>query len=140
MKRINETLIRWYGSNRLPTAIILIGIVLRVAQYLSNRPLWIDECLLVINLQQMPLSDLLKPLIEKQIAPVGFLTIESFMLRFFGNNEWSLRLLPLLAGIASLPVFHHFAAACAGRRTVILALGLFALSDPLIYYSSEVKP
>jgi hypothetical protein len=124
---------------RLEWVIISIGIVLRLAQYASNRSLWFDESLLALNIINRSFSDLLLPLDYHQGAPVGFLMVEKLAVQAFGNSEYTLRLFPLLAGIASLYFFDRILKLCIERKAGLIALGLFALSSPHIYYSSEVK-
>lgn len=115
------------------------GAILRLWQYLLNRSLWLDEAYLTLNLTHRSFAGLLKPLDFDQGAPLGFLWLEKSVLRIFGSSEYALRLLPLLAGVASLFLFYKLAKAILPPAAVAVALGLFALSPSLIYYSSEVK-
>src|SRR6185503_5885584 len=55
------------------------------------------------------------------------------------NHELTLRLLPLLAGCASLPLFALLLRQGLGKTGTFTALALFAASAPLVYYASEVK-
>ncbi len=128
-----------YTSNRLPWVIIGLGVVLRLAQYLFNRSLWLDESLLTLNVIDRSFSELLQPLDYYQGAPVGFLILERLAVQAFGNSEYALRLCPLLFGIISLFLFYGLAKRCIKPEAVPIALVLFAISDPLIYYSSEAK-
>jgi len=50
-----------------------------------------------------------------------------------------LRFMPLLFGIGALFLFSQVARACLSRGAAPLAVLLFAINEPLIYYSSEVK-
>lgn len=129
-----------YSSNKLAGTIICFGVILRLAQYLYNRSLWVDEASLSLNIVNRSFSELLlKPLDPFQVAPLGFLTVEKIITFTFGNSEYALRLFPLLAGIISLFLFYKVAKRLIGLRAIPIALGLFAISGPLIYYSSEVK-
>jgi uncharacterized membrane protein len=65
--------------------------------------------------------------------------LEKFLSEVFGGSEYSPRLIPLLAGIASLLIFVRIARQILPSAAVPLAVGLFAVSDRAIYYSSEVK-
>ncbi len=120
-------------------AILCFGIILRLAQYAFNRSLWFDESLLALNIVNRSAADLLKPLDYNQGAPVGFLLIEKLSVGIFGVSDYSLRLFPLVCGVISLFLFYRVATHFIDPRAVPLALGLFAISDKLIYYSSEVK-
>jgi len=138
MKKIFPKISSIYSSNKLPWAIICFGIFLRLIQYLYNRSLWFDEASLALNIVNRSLPQLLlKPL--DLTAPLGFLTVEKIMIFVFGNNEYALRLFPLLAGVISLFLFYKVTKVFLGNKAILIALGLFAISDPLIYYSSEVK-
>ncbi len=126
-------------SRRLVWIIICFGIVLRFAQYQTNRSLWLDEAFLALNIVNRSFSELLQPLDYNQGAPIGFLIVEKLAIQTFGNNEYTLRLFPLLSGIISLFVFCSMAKHQISPNAVPIALGLFAISGTLIYYSSEVK-
>ena len=71
--------------------------------------------------------------------PVGFLVVERLAIRTLGNNEYALRLFPLLSGILSRFLFHKIARQLLKRRAALIALALLAILEPLIYYASEVK-
>jgi len=119
--------------------IIGLGILLRVIPYLHNRSLWLDETWLALNILQKPFSQLMGPLDWKQMAPIGFLFIEKTLVLTFGDSEYVLRFFPLLAGIFSLFLFYGVARRILTIRGCAIALGLFAISEPLIRYSSELK-
>jgi hypothetical protein len=120
-------------------AIIFWGTILRFTQYLSNRSLWYDESTLAQSIVNRSFSELLKPLDYNQGAPLGFLMLERSAVQAFGTTEYALRLFPLLCGVISLLLFYRIAKLTVAPRAVPIALGLFAVSGPLIYYSSEVK-
>jgi len=119
--------------------IICFGIVLRLRQYLFNRSLWLDEALLTLNIISRSFLELLQPLDYRQGAPIGFLFLEKLAVQLFGNSEYVLRLFPFLCGIISLFLFYKVATHYINIKAVLIALGLFAISGWLVYYSSEVK-
>jgi hypothetical protein len=115
-------------------------VILRVVEYFRNDSVWGDEAMLVLNIATRPFHALLKPLDLAQVAPVPFLWAERLMVLGFGVNEWSLRAVPLLAGIGLC-----LAVGWVGRRILdsdeaLVALVLVAFSQTLIRYSAEVKP
>jgi hypothetical protein len=79
----------------LPLILILIGIALRLAQYMANRSLWLDESCLALKILHRSLGQLLEPLdygqaaplaflmVEKQTAPLAFLIVEKLVVRPF---------------------------------------------------------
>lgn len=117
-----------------------VGAILRIARYLDNRSLWLDEAFLALNILDKSAAGLLSALDYTQAAPPGFLLLEKLVVELFGDSEYALRLVPLLAGLASLVLFVAVAHRLLPRRVRLLAVTLFAVNEPLIYYSSEVKP
>jgi hypothetical protein len=127
-------------SRALAWALISVGAALRLVQYAANRPLWLDEALISLNIVNKSFGDLFGVLNFNQGAPPGFLVVEKLAVELLGRNEYALRLFPLLCGLASLPLFHRLAeSVLKSRWAALVALASFALLDPLIYYSSEVK-
>lgn len=116
-----------------------VGILLRIVRYASDRSLWLDESYLALNLSTRSYSDLVGTLDFNQGAPVGFLVLEKAMVQAFGNGEHILRLLPFLVGCASVLLFVVVARDLLTRRAVPVALLLFAVLDPFVYYSAEAK-
>lgn len=119
--------------------LIILGLVLRLRQYLANRSLWLDEAMLALNILHKDVWGLLGKLDYEQGAPLGFLLLEKLAATLLGDGERALRLLPLLAGSASLVLFYFLAWQIFRSPGLLTALALFALSPTLIYYSSEVK-
>jgi hypothetical protein len=117
-----------------------IGVLLRAAQYLSNRSLWVDEAWLALNLLERSLGSLAKPLDFNQAAPIGFLYTEGIAKDLFGPSEYALRLFPLICGVVSVAAFAWVARRILSAGAALLAVLLFVVADGLIYYSSEVKP
>ena len=122
-----------------PCIIIFFGIALRLRQYLAWRSLWLDEAMLALNIVQRNFGGLLQTLDYNQGGPVGFLLLEKLSITLLGNNELTLRLIPLLTGCAALLLFALLLRQGLGKIGVYTALTMFAVSAPLIYYASEVK-
>lgn len=125
--------------NILISVLILLGSVFRIREYLANRSLHLDEANLALNLINRSFLELIKPLDPVQYAPLGFLWAERLTFVLFGDSEYSLRLFPLIISIISLPLFYKMAGYFLNKFAVLLALFLFAGSNALIYFSSEVK-
>ncbi len=119
--------------------LVIFGVVLRLRQYMANRSLWLDEAALAVSIASRSLKGLLQPLEYDQHAPIGFLLLEKLAVRLFGTSEYALRLVPLTAGICSVPLFYRLIKQCLQERAGLLAMCLFCASEPLIYYASEVK-
>jgi hypothetical protein len=126
-------------ENIIAGLILLAGFLLRLRQYLTGRSLWLDEAMLALNIVHRDYSDLFQPLDYDQGAPIGFMLVEKTFNLIFGRNEFSLRLFPLLIGLASLWLFYLLLKRSAYGAGFWVALTLFAFNSRLIYYSSEVK-
>ncbi|NJN65619.1 MAG: hypothetical protein HC884_02345 [Chloroflexaceae bacterium] len=123
----------------LAGGLLLVGVVLRTVLYLSNRSLWNDEYQLVRNILRRSPGGLLQPLDYDQGAPVGFLLVEKLAAWLFGDHAYAFRLVPFLAGLASLVLFFVIARSYLRPTAFPVAVGLFALNYPLIYYAAETK-
>jgi hypothetical protein len=119
--------------------ILTFGVAVRLVQYGSNRSLWADEAKLALNLIHRSYGELLQPLDHNQAAPPIFLLLEKLAISLFGQGEYALRLVPLLAGIASLFLFDVIAKRYLSPVARWGAIALFAAMPGLIYYTSELK-
>ncbi len=128
-----------YTAIRWEWVIIGLGVLLRLTRYLDNRSLWIDEAFITLNILNKSFADFLGPLDLGQAAPVGWLVLQKLVVQAFGDSEYSLRLLPFLSGVASLFLFYAVARHYIKPIALPIALGLFVISEWLVYYSSEVK-
>src|SRR5262249_13459891 len=79
-------------------------------------------------------------LTQHQLAPPGFLVVERAMTRLPIDPLLAARMLPWLAGLASVVLFAAVARRYLERRAVPIAVVLFAFADYLLYYSTEAKP
>ena len=84
-------------------------------RYALAFPLWGDEAFLAINFLTRDFAGLALPLEFDQIAPPGFLWAEWSIARWLGSGELALRLIPFLAGVASLLLFWRFCRQVATR-------------------------
>jgi hypothetical protein len=115
------------------------GALVRLQQFAARRSLWADEAALAVNVVQRDFAGLLEPLDGNQGAPVLFLFVQRVMVLVGGNNEFALRLLPLAAGIALLPLVYLTARRMADPVVAAGATTLVAFSSSLVRYSTEVK-
>jgi uncharacterized membrane protein len=75
----------------------------------------------------------------RQGAPPLFLLLEKGAIGLFGGSERGMRVLPLLAAVAALPVMYWVARRVLGPRAAVVAVGILAVVEPAVYYASEVK-
>jgi hypothetical protein len=95
--------------------------------------------MLALNLVNRSFIDLLKPLSFNQGAPLGFLLAQKVVISILGSKDYILRLIPLTAGLVSILLMYLVSKKIGRHLSIILSLGLVALSQNLIYYSSELK-
>lgn len=131
---IEEKLYKW-----LAFAAIAAGVYVRVAVYLQNRNLMIDEANVARNLYERGFAALATPLSYEQYAPPVFLWITKCFTSLINYGEPALRLFPLLAGIASLFVLYAILKNLNARKGAWYALTLMAIGYIFIRYSSELK-
>src|SRR5690349_1669120 len=88
---------------RVLTALVVIGIALRLWQYLAGTSLWLDEVMLSRNIVELPFGALLtQPLALDQVAPRGFLLVEKLVVLAFGPGELALRAFPAVCGLLTV--------------------------------------
>ena len=127
-------------ATRWAWGIVAAGVVFRLVRYAANRSLWLDEAYLAESILTYGARDLAtKELLHWQAAPVGFLLLEKLAVTLLGPGEHALRLVPLLAGAASVPLFWAVVRRALPPAGGLVALAMFASVEPLVYYAAEVK-
>ena len=138
---LSEILSRLHTYRKLPWIIIFIGIILRLIRYLYNPSLWFDESRNAESILAFSITDYLPPIPDLTTSiNIGYILLEKLAVQAFGYSEYSLRSLTILSGIASLFLFYWVAKRYIKPNAVLIGLGLFAFLDPLIYFSTELKP
>lgn len=127
-------------ADRIWLACLLLGVLLRLAWFVPERSLWLDEALLASNIAERSLPALLEPLEGDQAAPPGYLALTKASVQLFGLHERSLRAPSLLASLAALIVFATWARRRLERTPARLAVALFASLPALVLYAAELKP
>ena len=120
--------------------LVLLGVICRLVRFLMAPPLWCDEVFVSLNFVHQDYLRLMDPLQYNQIAPILFLWVELAAYQVLGSSEWALRLAPLLAGCASLPLFWYLARTTLPPLPAALATGLLAVARWPMAMSNLVKP
>ncbi len=120
--------------------VLMLGLFWRTLRYALGFPLWGDEAFVAVTLLERDFAGLSRPPEFYQIVPPGFLCGEWLMVRWLGAAEWPLRLIPYLAGVASLVLFRRFCRDVSSGRTTLLAVAVLAASFYPVRHSTEVKP
>ena len=137
--RVIAVLLRGW-TTWVPALALVVGAYARVRQWAGGRSLWLDEVLIADNLVRRGFVDLVRePLLHSQAAPAIWLWLERLCVDLFGTSERSLRIIPLLAGLAVLALALPFARRMLPRVLVPIPVIVIALHPELIYYSNEVK-
>ena len=121
---------------RIVWVIIGLGVLVRLAQFLANSSLWVDEAALAVSIIGIPYADLTKPLEFNTGSPLGFLVASKLSIQLFGSGEQALRLVPLLSGIGSIFLLYAVARHYIRPSAVPLALLLLATSTSVVRYST----
>jgi len=124
--------------------LIVIGwyLILAVGHYFNQRPLWNDEqCVLNSITQLKPASLFTQPLLSDQAFPRLYLWVIQQFSNPFNQNLLSLRLFSLLAMIGAFFVWFSIARRILSYPwDLILFIGSWCASMPLVYYAAELKP
>jgi 4-amino-4-deoxy-L-arabinose transferase-like glycosyltransferase len=120
--------------------LVLAGIGLRLAEYALDRSLWLDEAFLALNIQERDVAELFGTLDFNQAAPAGYLLLVKAATLLFGDSEYVLRSIAVVASVASVPLFWICARRILAPWAAVLALGLFALGGGLLRHAAELKP
>ena len=121
-------------------AFVALGVFVRVFRYAMDFPFWKDEAALAANFLARDFRGLLAPLEFYQVAPPLFLWVELAAVKAFGFSEYSLRLFPIICGVASMFLFRRVAGRLLGSLPMLLAVAIFAVSPHPIRHSADVKP
>ena len=121
-------------------AIIVLGALVRIREFVFARSLWIDEASAAISIASRDFAGLTKPLENSQTAPIGYIMLTEVSDVLFGPGEMSLRLLPLICGIATLVLFYQLLRRLLQPAEGLVALALAALLNSMVYFSNEFKP
>jgi hypothetical protein len=136
---LDRSFLRTHFSTILLALILMFGFAVRLRQYVVGVSLWLDEAALALNIIHKSAVELLQPLDYLQGSPTGFLWLVKAAVSVGNEGEYWLRLVPLLAGLLSLVLFPLVARHYLSRYALLLALLLLAISERLIYYSTELK-
>jgi hypothetical protein len=136
---LSSDITKFFTHENFTWVAVAIGVLLRVLEYVGFRDLYVDERSLLHNLTDFAVFDFHTRLREDQLAAPGFLVVERLIVRLPLNPILAARFFPLVCGISSVFLMRLVARRFLSRPAVPIAVGLFALSDWLVYYSTEIK-
>lgn len=136
--KTSRPILRW-PPHRWVMVLIIASLIWRLVRYGLCFPMWGDEAFIAVNFITRSFGELIGPLDHPQIVPVGFMWAQWLLSRLVGTGELALRLLPVVAGVASMLVFWRMAPKMVGRRQAMAAVAIFAASYYPVRHSVEVK-
>lgn len=119
---------------------VALGVAVRVVRYLLRFPLWGDEMMLAENLLTRDYAGLMRGLDHWQVAPVGYLWAQKAVIDVLGFNEYSLRAIALVGGVAGLVLFRIAAGYVLRGLPLVLAVAFLSVAYYPIRHAAEVKP
>ncbi|MBI5415297.1 MAG: hypothetical protein HZA29_00625 [Candidatus Omnitrophica bacterium] len=132
------------GAKYFPALIaVLIGwyVLLCLAHYFNQRPLWNDEQCVFDSVRSFSPQDFFtKPLLRLQVFPRAYLSLIQKLSQTFAFHLLSLRFLPFVAMITAFFIWARVASRQSRDRFEHFIFILsWTASVPLIYYSAELK-
>jgi hypothetical protein len=125
--------------DRWLVVLVAVGLILRGYHNFRYPPVWHDEAAIVVNVLGLSFEEMFGPLIHAEAAPPLFLVAERLIVLVLGDGVLALRLLPILAACGSLLLVAGTARRVLSPVAAVLAVGLFAVSDRLLWHSCEAK-
>jgi hypothetical protein len=119
------------------------AVALCVAQYLSLRSLWLDEAFVAISVKERTLPGLFSELAYGQQFPRLYLSLIWLLRESCGYEIWTLRLLPMVFGIAAILLWSQVLLvefSGPGEDSIRLCALLLFLTNPALYrLAAELK-
>lgn len=122
---------------------LLIGLLLRLAFYLQDRTLWLDEVMIVQNFGYSWSTLFSGRLFYMQRAPLGWLLAQKFLHDHFTpliGLENAVRLLSFFAATISFTLLLDSIRRVFVGSTRLFGFLLLACGWPTIYFAAETKP
>lgn len=117
-------------------ALTAIGFILRFYN-LGYNSLWLDEAS-TYTFARMSLPGIWEATTGGEFNPPLFYWIEHLMLTF-GTSEVTLRFIPALLGVLTIPLVYLIGKEFTDRNVGIIAAAAFTFSPFLIFYSQEAR-
>ena len=121
---------------------LAIGVAVRTWQYFQNESLFLDEAWVAMEATNRSFLEIFRQNFLFEISsrpPLLFILLLKVSTQLFGNNELALRLVPFLFSLAALGFFYQLARTYLSGYGFQIALWLFAIAEPLVFFSSEVR-
>jgi hypothetical protein len=124
---------------RIIIALVVLGAIGRLKQYIARPSYWNDEAAVVANVISRDWRELLKPLDYAQAAPPLFLWAERGLFLTFGANEYALRSLPLGLSILTIVLYAVLAWRILPPTSACWAVAWLSLFQKILHHGHDVK-
>ncbi len=124
---------------KITLAVLLAATVLRVVIWLQQRSIFIDEANLVRNWLEKSYPDLWGHLEYEQYCPPVFSCLSKLIINSLGVSELSVRLLPLVSGIAMIWVFYLISKRFFSPLILLFSVAFVGFGFLFLRYSTECK-
>lgn len=121
-----------------PAALTLLAAALRFPT-LGDQSMWVDEARTALIVERPGLGEMLHAFGTQSTPPLYHLVLWAWA-KLAGSGDYSLRVVPALAGTATVPVTYLAGVRVGGRRAALIAAAMVATSPYLVYYSQENRP
>jgi hypothetical protein len=119
---------------------LLLGVAVRLRQYLFASSYWYDEAFLVLAIRERGFAALLGPQPYNLVIPPFFLWAVRGLYQLGGDGELLMRLPAFLAGIAALILMIPLARRFLAAPWSVWAFALLAVSPHAVTHGCEVRP
>jgi mannosyltransferase len=116
--------------------LIAIGVFLRF-YHMNFNSVWLDE-VATNDFAKKPLLGIWNATVQGEYNPPLFYWLEHGLL-YFGKGEFILRLIPALAGVATIPIVYLIGKEIGDRNVGIIGAALMTISPFHIYFSQEAR-
>ena len=123
--------------------ILLLAFTIRLIGILS-RPIWYDEAFAILFSEKGPGAMLYGTLTSTgagaaDIHPLGYYTLLWLWMQAFGQSLTAVRILSILAGVATVGFVYHLTCELFNERLAALASIFVALAPFQVHYSQEIR-
>lgn len=132
----NDTFFSKVNPIYIVIGIVIIGTILRIYN-LGWNSVWLDEASTLI-FARLGFVEIFNAVVGGEFNPPLFYWFEHLII-YFGTSEMILRFIPMIAGIATIPVFYLIGETYRDHRTGIVLSALIAVLPFHIFYSQEAR-
>jgi len=119
--------------------IVLIGLLSRINGINKNFGLWYDEAYCFFEASHSFPFGILNVMYNEDIHAPLYIFILHFWIKLFGQHDIILRLLSVLFGLLSIPVFYFVGKELSSKKTGLMIAAISSTSALSIFYSHEIK-